>query len=171
VDQVVASAGADLRTAGYFFGERLKGLRRTGVPVDLISPERWCEFFRTMEERPALWGAWKRLVRRMAATAAAPGKSVASGASATSGTNVAPGTAVSDIVSAEGLSEAPPGWPDLIADVLKAAARDVYGDDPERLERLAMGRCMQVLRGRVPAADVASVLGGITATRRIHERR
>jgi Glu-tRNA(Gln) amidotransferase subunit E-like FAD-binding protein len=150
VDLVVASAGVDLRQACFFFGERWKGLRRSGVQLEAIPPERWCEFFRTLRERPALWGAWKRIVRKMIAL---------------------PTARVLDIASLEGLGEAPAGWRALVDDAARTAARDVRGDDPGRLRRLLLGRAMRTLRGKVSATEVLESLEESAVARRNHERR
>jgi glutamyl-tRNA(Gln) amidotransferase subunit E len=137
VDDVVAQAGADLRRAGFFFGERLKGLRRRGVPVQTIAPESWVEFFRLTRERPVLWEAWERIVRRLAA---------------------APGSGVADAVAAAGLGEAPARWRESVAARCRDATAAAYDDCRPRITRLAMGRLMADLRGKVPVADVASAV-------------
>lgn len=147
VDRVVASCGADLRTACFLLGERLKGLRRAGVPVASISDESWCELFRAMRSRPLLREAWEIIVRRMAA---------------------APSMSVAEILSAEALGEAPAGWRDVVRQQAEGALRDLDGSDPAMLRRLAMGRCMAILRGRVPAGEVAAALDGSLVTRRSH---
>jgi glutamyl-tRNA(Gln) amidotransferase subunit E len=137
VDQVVASCDADLRRACFFFGERLKGLRRAGVRVDDISAEQWCEFFTLAQATPHLWQAWEQIVRSMAASPEIP---------------------AGEIVVREGLGIAPERWREMVREIAGNAARDAYDDDPRRLARLALGRCMRVLRGKVPAAEVASAL-------------
>ena len=50
----VNSCGAELRTACFFFGERWKGLRRAGVPVESIPEDRWCELFQATHSLPQL---------------------------------------------------------------------------------------------------------------------
>ena len=150
VDRVVASCGADLRAACFFFGERLKGLRRAGVHVDEISPARWCEFFEAVRSRPQLGQAWEQIVRKMADS---------------------PATPVEEVLTREGLGTAPAGWRELLADSVSASIRDVYDCDPKRLERLALGRCMRKLRGRVPVPDVVSALGEEMELRKAHGHR
>ena len=66
VDRVVREAGADLRGAAFFFGERVKGLRRAGVEVERIGAGRWVELFRAFAARPVRRDAWELLVRRLA---------------------------------------------------------------------------------------------------------
>jgi len=150
VDLVVGSCGADLRAACFFFGERLKGIRRAGVAVDAITPERWCEFFRAVPARPQLVQAWEQIVRKMAES---------------------PGTPVDEILTRDRLGAAPARWKDLLVGNLSASIRDAYDRDPERLERLAMGRCMRELRGRVPASEVAAALRKEMELRKAHDGR
>jgi Glu-tRNA(Gln) amidotransferase subunit E-like FAD-binding protein len=134
VDKVVAEAGADLRRACFFFGERLKGLRRNGVPVQQVPEERWAEFFRLVAERPVLWENWQRIVRRLAA---------------------APETPVAEIVAAEGLGAAPPGWRETVPAQWRNAAAEAHDDNRERVARLCLGRLLHGLRGKVAVADLA----------------
>jgi Glu-tRNA(Gln) amidotransferase subunit E-like FAD-binding protein len=137
VDEGVAKERADLRRTGFFVGERLKGLHRHGVPVQAIAPERWMEFFRLTRERPVLWEAWERIVRRLAAE---------------------PDGAVADAVAAEALGEAPPRWREAVPARCREASAQAYDDGRERIARLAMGKLMAELRGKVPAAEVASAM-------------
>ncbi len=137
VDRVVAEAGADLRRACFFFGERLKGLRRGGVAVQAVPPERWVELFRLAGERPILWENWPRLARRLAAE---PAKSVA------------------DVVAAEGLGRAPEGWRDGLAAAWRAAEAESYDGARERVARHLLGTLLRGLRGRVPVAEVAAAV-------------
>ena len=137
VDRVVAEAGADLRRACFFFGERLKGLRRNGVAVQAVPPERWVELFRLAGERPVLWENWGRLVRRMAA---------------------APDTPVSDVVAAEGLGAEPAGWRASVPAQWQAAAAVAADGDRARVARLLLGRLLEGLRGKVAVADVAAAV-------------
>jgi glutamyl-tRNA(Gln) amidotransferase subunit E len=150
VDRLVSECGADLRSACFFFGERLKGLRRAGVPVEAIAPERWVEFFGLVRLIPHLIEAWEPIVREMAA---------------------APGTSVAAIVRRAALGEAPAEWRKLVHRMAEQAALDAYDSDPERIERLAMGRCMRLLRGKVPAAEVAAALKAEIEAGRAHGRR
>ncbi|MFB3907404.1 MAG: Glu-tRNA(Gln) amidotransferase subunit GatE [Candidatus Eisenbacteria bacterium] len=149
VDRVAESCGADLRHACFFFGERLKGLRRAGIAVRSIPEERWCELFRAIAERPILREAWEVLVRKMAS---------------------APPASVAEILATEGLGAAPARWREIVDRQIDAARRDLYEEDPGRLRRLAMGRCMAVLRGKVPAKEVAAALDESLAARSVHGR-
>jgi glutamyl-tRNA(Gln) amidotransferase subunit E len=137
VDLVVAEAGADLRRAGFFFGERLKGLRRNRVPVQRVPAERWVEFFRVVAERPVLWENWQRIVRRLAA---------------------APETPVAEVVAAEGLGVAPAGWRETVPAQWRNAAAEACDDNRERVARLCLGRLLLDLRGKVAVREVASVV-------------
>ncbi len=137
VDRVVTECGADLRHACFLFGERLVGLRRAGVDVGRISPERWCEFFSAVAARPVLLEAWETLSRHMAG---------------------APGNSVSQIVTSLGLDTAVDGWRDAVKQHVAAAAKAAHRRDPVLIHRIAMGRVMPGLRGRVPAREVAAAL-------------
>jgi glutamyl-tRNA(Gln) amidotransferase subunit E len=137
VDRVVRECGADLHFAGFFFGERLKGLRRAGVAVDDIGEERWCELFRAFAERPARREAWAALVARLASR---------------------PGETATRALGALGLDGEPPPWRDRLSRWLDEAAAQVYDDDPGRLIRHATGRVMRELRGRVPARTVVEAV-------------
>ncbi len=150
VDSVVESCGADLRKACFFFGERLKGLRRSGVTVDAIGRDRWCELFELLGRRGVLWEAWKLIVEAMAAS---------------------PDTPVERIVEEAGLDQDPGAWDGPVRDTV-ARCRPDHGDGTaEQRLRFAMGRVMPELRGRVPAVEVMAVLretiesgDGVTAT-------
>jgi glutamyl-tRNA(Gln) amidotransferase subunit E len=144
VDRVVDGAGADLRQACFLFGERLKGLRRAGVAVDTIPAERWCELFGLLRERPVLRQAWQQIVRSMAA---------------------APPASAASIVAGARLGTEPDGWRERLAAVVDVAVHQAYDTDTGRLARLALGRAMDALRGRVDAAEVASELGAVLDAR------
>ena len=137
VDRVVSECGAEVRFAAFFFGERLKGLRRAGVAVDDVVEERWCQLFRAFAEHPPRREAWAPLVRRLAKT---------------------PTETIEDALRALGLDDEPRGWQDHLPAWLEAAAAEVFDDDPARLARHAMGRAMGELRGRVPARTVAEAM-------------
>jgi glutamyl-tRNA(Gln) amidotransferase subunit E len=137
VDRLVAEAGAGLRVACFFVGERLKGLRRKGVAVDAVPPGRWVELFRLTAERPALLDAWDSLVRLMAGR---------------------PDVGVAALVAEASLGEAPAGWQAALRAVVDDARAGARSRSPEARERLAAGRAMAGLRGRVPAADVVAAV-------------
>ncbi len=136
VDRVVQACDADVRRACFLFGERLKGLRRSGVPVDDISPERWIEFFRLLKERPVLWECWRRLVVQMAR---------------------APGQTVGRILAAEKLDAKVPEWTRLV-DHAVAGETPHRRTSPEGRFRFYMGKIMASLRGLVPAREVGPQL-------------
>ena len=141
VDLVVREAGADLRRACFFFGERVKGLRRNGLPVQAVPDERWVELFRLVAERPVVWEDWGRVVRRMAAS---------------------PDTPVAEIVRAEGLGGAPDGWLESVPAQWRLAASESHDGSRERVARLLLGRLLGSLRGRVAVAAVAAAVDRIT---------
>jgi glutamyl-tRNA(Gln) amidotransferase subunit E len=136
VDEV-AAAGADLRRACTFFGERLKGLRRAGVAVDGIPRERWRELFRLLGERPVLWEAIDRLVRRLAE---------------------APEAELGPWLDSAGLGSPPAEWRERLALVARSARPNRADGTRDRLTRFLMGRVMGELRGRVPARNVMAAL-------------
>jgi len=137
VDAVVAQAGADLRFAAFFFGERTLGLRRAGVPVDRVSDVGWLELFRALGHRPVRREGWSTIVRAMAASPERP---------------------VETLLAELGLERPPGDWRATVASALELAGREAYDADPGRLARHAIGRAMAVLRGRVPAAEVAGAV-------------
>jgi len=132
VDDVVSNGRGDLRLAGFFFGERLKGLARSGVPVEGIERERWRELFELFARSPVTVEAWKRIVVKMAAT---------------------PEVSVEQIVELEGLGAGPPNWRAHVVRVV-ATVRPHYATSREAVERFYLGRVMPQLRGRVAARDV-----------------
>jgi glutamyl-tRNA(Gln) amidotransferase subunit E len=136
VDRVVENCDADLRQACFFFGERLKGLRRSGVPVDNIPPARWVEFFQLLKEKPLLWETWRRLVVRMANT---------------------PDGEVGQIADAERLGGGYANWTKLVGDVVTRET-PYRRASPEGRFRFYMGKIMASLRGMVPAREVAEEL-------------
>ena len=137
VDRLVSEAGADLKQVCFLFGERLVYLRRDGVDAGRIPFESWAEFCRLAGARPVLWQAWEAIVR---ALASAPGKSVG------------------EIVADAGLGDEPTGWRDGIPAILAAASDKAFTREPERILRLAAGKAMAGLRGKVPARAVIAEL-------------
>ncbi len=137
VDLVVDNCGADLRKACFFFGERLKGLRRKGVLVDAISHEGWCDFFHLAKKRPALLEAWQRIISQMA---------------------VSPEKTVRQIVDKQGLNKEEVGWEEQVVRTVKSMKQDPGKDLREKLFRFYMGRLMPGLRGKVPAGKVGGAL-------------
>ena len=137
VDRVVREAGADLRWTCFLFGERVKALRRAGVAVDAITPERWLELFRAFAERPVLKEAWERLVR---ALAAAPEKGVAG------------------VIAELGLDEVSEAWRGELPQVVRSARAAARSTAADVLARLCLGVIMPGLRGRVAGAEVAAAL-------------
>lgn len=137
VDRVVEDAGADLRFAAFFFGERVKGMRRRGVAVDQVPEASWVELFRAFTASPVLREAWAALVRQLAAH---------------------PPEDVGTALVALALDGEPPGWRALIPHWVEAAEKEAYDLDPGRVLRHATGQVMRALRGRVPVVDVIAVV-------------
>lgn len=132
VDRVVREGTADLRHAAFFFGERIKGLRRAGVAVDAVPADAWVALFRAFGERPALREAWATIARRLAE-------------------GHDPATALADFT-------APADWNAHLPSWLQEAREESYDDDPGRFGRHATGRVLDRLRGRVAAARVHAAL-------------
>jgi glutamyl-tRNA(Gln) amidotransferase subunit E len=137
VDLVVREAGANLRWSCFFFGERMKALRRDGVDVAAIAPQRWLELFRAFAARPVLTEAWDPLVRALAAV---PQRDV--------------GAAIGDLA----LGQTPALWRDELPQVVRSAHAAARATDPGTVLRLCLGVVMPALRGRVPVAEVAAAL-------------
>jgi glutamyl-tRNA(Gln) amidotransferase subunit E len=139
VDLVVRDAGADLRWACFFFGERVKALRRAGLPVDAIASERWLELFRAFAGRPVLREAWERLVCALAG---------------------APDRAVATVVAELGLDQVSEAWRGELPQVVRSARAAARSAEPDSLVRLCLGVVMPSVRGRVGVAEVAAALAG-----------
>jgi glutamyl-tRNA(Gln) amidotransferase subunit E len=137
VDRVVAGCGANLRQACFLFGERLVGLRRRGIAVGRISQEHWCEFFRAVAEKPVLFEAHDLLVRHMAEF---------------------PDQSLAHILEKYGFNEDPGNWRASLLQRVAEASQAAYRRNPDLVRRLAMGRLMSALLGRVPAREVAAAL-------------
>jgi glutamyl-tRNA(Gln) amidotransferase subunit E len=136
VDLVVEECGADLRRACFFFGERIKGLRRAGVPVDAVPDSGWCDLFHLFGRHPATWHAWRDLVEWLADNPSADFLSEAELA---------------------GFGHSPEGWRDTVAH-LTGKALPVDDDKLASHQRYMMGLAMDELRGRVPASEVERLI-------------
>ncbi len=137
VDYVVEECKAGLRDTCFFFGERLKGLRRSGIQLDAISKARWCEFFHAIADRPVLQEAWREILSWMLD---------------------APDRTVNQLVEENGLLEDTSGWDCLVTEIVESCHPNRDDGSPERRFRFYMGRVMPKLRGRVPAREVGAVL-------------
>ncbi len=137
VDLVVARAGADIRHACFFFGEKLKGLRRAGRQVDSVSDETWCELFRAMNQHPALVDAWDSLTTQLTREKA---------------------VRVADIVAKYRFCEAPDNWQSEVQTLVQSRLPVRPDDTASRRFRFLMGLAMSTLRGRVPATQVSAVI-------------
>ncbi len=129
VDLVVGEAGADLRQACFFFGEKLKGLRRKGVKVDAIGETLWIEFFRASGRNPLLFDNWIAIVRALADDPDVPIDS----------------------------SPPPEDWARDIGSS-RNGFRKQRRHLPEKLIEYALGRALETLRGRVSVKDVREAL-------------
>jgi len=144
VDLVVSDCGADLRRACFFFGERVKGLRRAGVPVDAVSDEGWCDLFRVFARHPMAWEAWRDLVVWLA--------------------DGHDRTFLTDVQVAD-FGQPPDGWREKLRSLAEKALTTNPEAALEPLQRFLMGCAMDHLRGRVPAVDVAATLGELASAR------
>ncbi len=137
VDRVVAALGADLRWTCFFFGERVKGLRRAGVDVEGIPLQQWLALFRAFASRAVLAEAWEPIVRAMAAAHQA---------------------SVESVVATLGLNEGAGAWRGDLPQVVRTARAAARSVEAGSLVRLSLGVVMPALRGRVPVAEVAAAL-------------
>ena len=135
VDLVVEHCGSDLAWTCYFFGERLKGLRRSGVPVDRIRDEGWLALFDRFRRQPALRDAWKEIVTGLAAS-----------------------PDVDAVLAELGLDGRIDGFPESVRSAIGTKPFQQPACDNGQRKRFLMGHLMSGLRGRVPAVEVASAL-------------
>ena len=139
MDAVAAGASADLKRACFFFGERVKGLRRAGVAVDTIDAYGWIDLFALAERDPVLWEAIDELIRWMAEN---------------------PHHSIEDYRRATGLGAEPDNWRDRVARWVAETELDhPDGSDGQRV-RFLLGTAMNELRGRVAAIDVEDAIRG-----------
>ncbi|MFH1132099.1 MAG: Glu-tRNA(Gln) amidotransferase subunit GatE [Pseudomonadota bacterium] len=143
VDRVVEKDEADLRQACFFFGERLKGIRRKGVPVQNITAECWSNFFRELGKKEVLWEVWQQLVVMMAN---------------------APKKKLNQIIDENSFAKAPMDLAKTIGELVKGSKPD-HSVSEQGYFQFYMGKVMQKLRGKVPAHDVAKELKGILLAR------
>lgn len=135
VDLVVENCGSDLAWTCYFFGERIKGLRRSGVPVDPIPDETWLALFKRFSRQPALRDAWKEIVSALAESP-----------------NV--DTVLADL----GLDRQFDDLPESVRSAIDTKPFQQPTCDDGQRKRFLMGCLMSGLRGLVPAVEVASAL-------------
>jgi Glu-tRNA(Gln) amidotransferase subunit E-like FAD-binding protein len=137
VDMVVAECGADLRRACFFFGERIKGLRRAGLAVDDVEDSAWRDFFALCGVRPVLWEAWRDLVEWMV---------------------LHPNGDIFVDAATAGFGIEPKDWTETVSATAASAVEEGFEDEEGQQFRCLMGVLMNELRGRVPAARVAANL-------------
>ena len=137
VDMVVDELGFDLRRACLFFGEEWKGLRRAGVEVDELPPERWRELFAAFLRQPVLWEVRHRLVAAAAAT---------------------PETGVEELISEMALGIEPADWSAGLAERIAEVRPRCTSRDEEAHRAFFLGEVLRDLRGRVPVARVVREL-------------
>jgi Glu-tRNA(Gln) amidotransferase subunit E-like FAD-binding protein len=142
VDLVVEQCDADLRRACFFFGERVKGLRRDGLAVDAIDEKQWCSLFELCTTSPVSWEAWRDLVEWMI---------------------IHPDGDFLEEAEVAGIGRAPEGWSEQVANTVAGMPSDRrYSSDQSRIRHL-MGVVMDELRGRVPASKVEALIQELLA--------
>jgi glutamyl-tRNA(Gln) amidotransferase subunit E len=133
VDLVTARCGADLRRACFFFGERVKSLRRAGLAVDEVPDSGWCALFELFTREPVTWEAWRDLTEWLIRR---------------------PDDDLLETAQAAGFGIEPEDWRERVGTlILEARSGPAAGID--RQHRFMMGLAMDELRGRVFARDVA----------------
>jgi len=138
VDLVVDEADANIREAGFFFGERIKGLRRKAVAVDAITDDQWISWFTILGQHPAAAEDHTKAVRWMARR---------------------PGRDPRDYLRAAKIGISPDDWRERVT--RKAATHHPDHPDGTRAQqfRFLMGLAMNDgLRGRVPAREVSDAI-------------
>jgi glutamyl-tRNA(Gln) amidotransferase subunit E len=142
VDLVVDNCGSDLAWTCYFFGERLKGLRRSAVPVDRIADETWLALFNEFARQPALRDAWKEIVSRLAQS-----------------------HDLEAVLADLGLQRKIDSLAESVRSTIETAQFQPPALDAGQRRRFLMGQLMSGLRGLVPAVEVASTLSSELETR------
>jgi glutamyl-tRNA(Gln) amidotransferase subunit E len=147
VDLVVEECDANIRRACFFFGERIKGLRRTGVAVDEVPDSDWCDLFRLFARNPAAWQAWRDLVEWLAAD-----------------------RPIDFLTEAElaGFGGPPDDWRDTVTRITGAIDTSI-GQVSQSRHRYLMGLAMDELRGFVSAEDVGSLIRELVGTSLVEE--
>ncbi len=137
VDLVAAQADADIRMAGFFFGERIKGLRRKGLAIDAVTDDQWVSWFRFLRQHPVLAEDSTRAVRWMARH---------------------PGHDPKGFLEASGGGIPPDDWRKRVTRHATTRRPDHPDGTTAQHRRFLMGLAMDGLRGRVRAHDVQQAL-------------
>ena len=139
---VVEESGADLRRACFFFGERIKGLRRDGLAVDSIDDRQWCEMFTFCAAYPVVWEAWRDLVEWM----------------------ISQGDG-SLLLEAEiaGFGKPPETWREQTSEIAAKVLPEREDGREAPWLRHTLGIVMDELRGKVPASEVESLIEDLSA--------
>ncbi len=138
VDLVVNEAGADIREAGFVFGERVKGLRRKGVAVDAITDEQWISWFSIVRQHPVAAEDHNQAIRWMARR---------------------PGRDPQDYFRAASVGVSPDNWRERVTRQTTTQHPDHPDGTTAQHRRFLMGLAMNDgLRGRVPASEVLQAI-------------
>ena len=136
---VVDACQAPVKQACLLFGERLKALRRGGVPVDAIPDARWCELFDASRRAARCSGRrGSRSCARWPRRPTRPSRRV-----------------VASLAPRRGSRG---GWREHVAAAVAGARPRLYAPGDDRLFRFSMGLAMRELRGKVPAREVADAV-------------
>jgi glutamyl-tRNA(Gln) amidotransferase subunit E len=146
VDLVVDKSGVDLRWTCFFFGERLKGLRRAGIDVDSVGDHQWIELFKLFVDHPEKRDVWQDLVIALTSTSADVSRLDTASLSADAGTG---------FEDSSGTQEA---FVERVQWMVKNFRPRKPSGSPEQLNRLYMGKLMADLRGQVRATEVAAAV-------------
>ncbi len=137
VDLVVNESDADLRRACFFFGERIKGLRRRGLPVDEVPDRAWCEFFTLVTRQPVIWEAWRDLVEWVL---------------------IHPDQSLIEDAATAGFGAPDGDWRETVIGLTEGRSPDHDDGSLDQRHRFLMGLVMDELRGRVKATEIAPIL-------------
>ena len=135
VDTVVEKTGVDGLTAAVFIGQRARALKRAGIPVERLGAGEWVQVFDLLATGRIAREAVPAIASRMAED----------------------GLSADAAAAAEGMALAGrETWlPDLRGLTLDSYV-DGKTDSRDRRVRFLVGRAVGLLKGRVPAKDVAA---------------
>jgi glutamyl-tRNA(Gln) amidotransferase subunit E len=139
VDTVVKSTGVDGLTAAVLIGQRARAMKRAGIPVDRLGVAEWTQVFDLFASGRIAREAIPAVAARMAAD----------GANA---------EAAADAEGARLVDRS--AWAAELKGLSFAGYRPGRDDSRARRARYVTGRAVAMLKGRVPARDVAAFVAG-----------
>jgi glutamyl-tRNA(Gln) amidotransferase subunit E len=137
VDLVVEHANADLRSACFFFAQKVKSLTRQGYDVAAVSDAKWCELFRAMKTNEAVNDAWKQIVMELVRH---------------------PEVDLAQFLESNQLGVSLNGWEEQVTVAVEQNNMDHPNGSREQRHRFLMGILMRTLTGRVAATSVSAAL-------------